>query len=185
MPSTADFSCVEKSAICSLLACRPLPFIGVVGAKFEMMTSFTAEPGRKRAYDSGLRWRIIYQRIGMNYTYQKIAHNLNISVCTAQRIFQRFKATNSVDPTSIKSRECLHSLLNFISVFDNPAHELCSIIHSTFNISVSPPTVCRVLRRHGITRKKMQQVASEMRHLERSIYGTNIPVQETHVCLGR
>jgi hypothetical protein len=40
------------------------------------MASFTAEPGRKRAYDKDLRWRIVYQRIGMNYTYQRIAQNL-------------------------------------------------------------------------------------------------------------
>ena len=132
-----------------------------------MMTT-TAEPGRKRPYDGDLRWRIVYQRIGMNFTYQRIARNLNISTSTAQKIFKRFETTGSIEPTSSKTKVHLHSLDQHTEIYligtvlENSSvylDELCLMIHNTFNINVSPPTICRVLRRHGITRKKVRQVA--------------------------
>ncbi len=53
----------------------------------------SAEPGRKKAYGINLRWRVVYQRIGMNLTYDKIATNLNIAASTAYSIFTRFQQT--------------------------------------------------------------------------------------------
>ena len=44
---------------------------------------FSAEPNRKRPYDRDLRWRIVFQRIGMGLQYDKIAQNLNVSTSTA------------------------------------------------------------------------------------------------------
>ena len=38
----------------------------------------SAEPGRKAAYSSDLRWRIIWQRFGMELCFRKVAENLNI-----------------------------------------------------------------------------------------------------------
>ena len=46
-----------------------------------------------RPYDRDLRWRIVFQRIGMGLQYDKIAQNLNVSTSTAYRIFSRFDAT--------------------------------------------------------------------------------------------
>ena len=43
----------------------------------------SAEPGRRTAYSINLRWRIVYQRIGMNLSLEKIASNLNVSTSTA------------------------------------------------------------------------------------------------------
>ena len=40
----------------------------------------SAEPVRKRAYSVDLRWRIVYQRIGMDLPFSKIAKNLNVAI---------------------------------------------------------------------------------------------------------
>ena len=47
-------------------------------ATFKSAIGMSAEPNRKRAYSSDIRWRIVYQRVGMELTYPKIATNLNI-----------------------------------------------------------------------------------------------------------
>ena len=48
------------------------------------------------------------------------------------------------------------------SWLDNPAlylnEKLFDVDH---NVVVSPPTMCRIIRRHGFTRKKIQQIASQ------------------------
>ena len=47
---------------------------------------------------------------------------------------------------------------------ENPSlylKELCCEIYQATGVSVSGTTVCRVLRRNGFTRKKVQQVAKQ------------------------
>jgi len=51
----------------------------------------SAEPGRKAAYSSDLRWRIIWQRYGMELSFRKAAENLSISLGTTYNIRQLFE----------------------------------------------------------------------------------------------
>ena len=37
--------------------------------------------------------------------------------------------------------------------------EICQSIHSTSGVNVSEPTLCRILQKHGLTRKKIRQEA--------------------------
>ena len=49
-------------------------------------------------------------------------------------------------------------------VFENPAlylGEMCQHVRDVLSVDVSPPTVCRLLKRFGITRKKIRQVAKQ------------------------
>ena len=48
--------------------------------------------------------------------------------------------------------------------------EICQCIQSTFAITVSEPTVCRILRRHGLTRKKIRHEALQRSSLLRGRY---------------
>ena len=106
----------------------------------------------------------------MNLRYTKIAQNLNISVSTAQKIFKRFDLSGSVKPITLKSKTYLcsldeHSEIYLVgAVLDDPSlylDDLCSKLGDQFNITVSPSTVCRVLHRYGMTRKKIRQVAAQ------------------------
>ena len=61
-----------------------------------MYLTMSAEPGRKKSYDSDLCWRVVYQRIGRGLPYEKIAKNLDIAISTAHRVYFRFLRTSEV-----------------------------------------------------------------------------------------
>ena len=142
-----------------------------------MSTSTTAEPGRRRPYDKDLRWRIVYQRIDMNLTFNKIASNLNVSTATAQKVFTKFELTGHVDPKSAdrSATRCYdeHQEL-IIGMFMQESSlylgELCQQIHDITGLDVSPATVCRLLKRYGMTRKKIRQVAQQRCHSLRGAF---------------
>ena len=128
----------------------------------------SAEPGRKTVYSNDLRWPIVYQKKTMNLPLVKIAQNLNVAVSKVHRIYRLFEGSGTVDPLSPRKRlDCrrldLRSELYVVGVIlENPSMylgELCIEIMHVFGIEISPSTACRTLRRYGLTRKKIRQVA--------------------------
>ena len=69
----------------------------------------SAEPGRKAAYSSDLRWRVVWQRIGMELSFREIASNLCLSLGTVYNHFKLFELTGEVKP-KICSRENVRAL---------------------------------------------------------------------------
>lgn len=132
----------------------------------------SAEPGRKAPYSEDLRWRVVWQRIGMDLSFREIASNLCLSLGTVYNHFKRFKETGDVSATAsnrVSTRVLSeHEELIIVGLlFDNPAiylSEVCQKIVTLAGIEVSPATVCRVIHRNGFTRKKIQLVA-----LQRSV----------------
>ena len=133
--------------------------------------ALSAEPGRKRAYDRDLRWRIVYQRLAMNLNFLDIAKNVNIAVSTVHRTYHLFQLTGDVAAsdapckkrydTSQRKLVQQEELFVIGAVLANPAiymHEVCQEINDV-GITVSPPTICRLLHSYGMTRKKIRQVA--------------------------
>ena len=55
------------------------------------------EPNRVRAYQDDLRWRMVYQRKALGYSYKSIATNLGVDIATVWRIVQLFQRTGSVN----------------------------------------------------------------------------------------
>ena len=49
-------------------------------------------------------------------------------------------------------------------------HEICSEVHKFSGKSVSESTVCHVLRRHGLTRKKVRMVALQICQYLRAMF---------------
>lgn len=129
----------------------------------------STEPGRKRAYSTDIRLRVVYQRIGMGLRFYEIAKNLNIATSTAFRIFKQFETSGDIGiPDTQKSRQELrsldeHSELIVIGlILETPTlylHEICQTIQEVTSISVSQATICRLLKRYGFSRKKVKQVA--------------------------
>ena len=179
----SGFQFRSKIAYCAVaLAClRTALFFAACGASYcyrnticilrlkrLLAMSMSAEPGRKKAYSIDLRWRIVYQRIGMNFTYERIGKNLNISMSTAHRTYKIFLTTGNVDPVLCTRRAQLRKLderseLCVIGlVFARPSlylGELCQELLEVTGVEASPPTICRLLKSYGITRKKIRQVA--------------------------
>ena len=132
------------------------------------MTSL--EPARTTAYSPDIGWRVVWQRLGLNYRYKDIAMRLQIGVGTAHRIVKKFELTGDVAllkrSPRIDSRKLdeHHELYILGLVAENSAVtlcEICSKIEKATNVSVSGPTVCRVLRRNNFMRKKILQVAKQ------------------------
>lgn len=129
----------------------------------------SAEPTRRRPYDNDLRWRVVYQRMGMNLSLKKIARNLNISISTVHRVCARFELTGSVEAAKRQKRrndvrrlDERNELFVIGLVVDNPTWylgELCRKVYEVCDVHVSPATVCRLLRSYGFTRKKVKNIA--------------------------
>lgn len=72
--------------------------------------ALSAEPGRTSPYSGDIGWRIVWQKIGMGFSFRRIATNLQISVGTAHRIFNRFVVTGDVSPKKRPARPDLRRL---------------------------------------------------------------------------
>ena len=145
--------------------------------------AMSAEPGRTKAYSVDLRWRIVWERIGQDLTYREIATNLCVSLGTVSNIMKLFETTGCVDPKAQPLREDLrklddhHELYILGPLYDNPAlqlHEICTKVEEITTVVVTVPTVCQLLRRNGITRKKIRQVALQRSSDMRAEFIANI-----------
>ena len=136
----------------------------------------SAEPGRKAPYSIDLRHRMIWQKIGMGLTFRAVARNLNVAVGTVHNVLCRFEETGEVDPkhpnkTSTRKLSSNEELIIVGLILDNPGlylGEICQTIADITGTRVSPPTVCRILHKHGLTRKKIQQVALQRSAITRA-----------------
>ena len=146
-----------------------------------IMTS--AEPGRRTPYSLDLRWRIIWQRIGMELSYRRTAANLNVALGTVYNINRLFKKTGDVLPNKIPRRNELRLLSHSDELFiigliiDSPSYylsELCNAIEDVCGKRVSPSTVCKIIHKHGFTRKKLQHVAKQRSVIYRGLYMAEI-----------
>ena len=127
--------------------------------------ALSAEPARKAAYSDDLRWRVVWQRI-QEKSFREIATNLNISVGTVHNIWQKFEVTGDISKKIPAERERLldehHEMLILGILTIHPymyLSELSWYIHSVTGTVVSNSTICRLLKRHGYIRKKIQYIA--------------------------
>ena len=131
---------------------------------FEIGIVMSAEPGRKRAYTADIRWRIIYQRMALELPFDEKATHLNIATSTAHQIYHQFELTGDIRPVSRSEPRPEARALDEHNgvILNNPTlylDELCQTTLALTDVSVSPSTVCRMMRRYGITRKCVRQVA--------------------------
>lgn len=157
------------------------------------MTS--AEPCRRKAYHSDLRWRVVWQRLALNLTFEQIATNLNIAVSTAKSVFSLFEITGDValklvDGPRIEQRKLDDHMELFILglILEKPSlylSEICDMVERVSTIKVSQATICRLLKRHGLTRKKVRQVALQRSDSLRGIFIAQALMykRELFVCL--
>ena len=117
------------------------------------MTS--AEPKRTAPYSQDIGWRIVWQRLGMNYSFRQIATctRLMISVGTAHRILKRFEATGDVSPVQRSVRQSCRKLwMNYMNCMScvsfwttlacTSMKSACLRIREATNVEVSQATVC-------------------------------------------
>ena len=133
-------------------------------------------------FSNDLRWRIIWQRKVLNFKYEKIARNLNISVGAAYNTCRRFERTGDVAPSFRKGgiKKALHQFEEFLIIHTfliDPGtylHEFKRNIEGYTGTDISLPTILRTLRRHGFSRQKLRQVALQRSELDRLQYMAEI-----------
>ena len=128
------------------------------------------EPRRKAPCSCDLRWRVVWLRISQDLTFREIGQRLCIALRTAHAVFTKFEETGEVEPLKQPLKEdqrkldCHHELLLIALVLEPPTsylHELRGMLHEATGVCVSEATICRVLKRHGLTRKKVHLVAQQ------------------------
>ena len=110
----------------------------------------------------------MWQRLSLELTFKQIATRLNIAVSTAKNIYSLFEITGDVESKLIGPRRELRKLDDHMEllilglILDNPSlylSEVCEKIEELSGILVSQATVCRLLKKYGLTRKKVRQIA--------------------------
>ena len=100
----------------------------------------SAEPGRKAPYVADLRWRMIWQRIGMELPYRTISANLNVALGTVHHINRRFVEIGDVHPKVAPQRTCLRTLSHSDELYilgliiDSPSRYLSEVCHAVEDV---------------------------------------------------
>jgi len=103
-------------------------------------------------------------------SFRTIARNVNVSLGTVSNIISLFERTGDVETKQPRPRPHLHKLdegdeFSIIgTVMQHPnMHllEICKEIELLSGVSVSPSTICRLLKRYNFSRKKLQFIATE------------------------
>lgn len=148
----------------------------------------SAEPGRKAPYSKDLRWRVVWQRIGMELSYREISKNLCLSLGTVHNHFKLFEHTGEV-AAKTSNREATRTLSEYDELtvvgllLDDPSmylSEVCQKIAALTGIVVSPATICRVIHRNGFTRKKIRRVALQQSVEYRGRFFAEVQFYDVH-----
>ena len=130
------------------------------------MASF--ESKRTKAYESDLRWRMVYQSSVQGLTLREIASNLNVDHSTVCRVLKIFEETGNVEPGKSSGRpKTLNVYDEFIiieNVLENPSiylHEIKEDLRTTTGRELDESTICRFLHRNGFSRQKLRLVAQQ------------------------
>ncbi len=142
-----------------------------------MATGYSAESYRTTAYSCDMRWRMIFQRIGMGLPITTIAknlNNLNIDRSTVSRIVTRFETTGDVEPIKKKGAQSKISVYDEFCIIDSivekPSmylHEIQQKVLETTGTQIDASTVCRFLK-NNFSRKKLSLVALQQNAASRA-----------------
>jgi transposase len=114
------------------------------------------------AYSIDLRQKILHayeRRLG---SQRALAHLFGVSLAFVEKVLRQQRTTGTIGPKPHaggqrrRLNEAAHVVLRQL-VHDDPdltLHELCTRIATETSVRVSVPTMCRVLQRLGLPRKK-------------------------------
>ena len=119
------------------------------------------EPHRSSAYSEDMRWRIIWQKYTLGYTFATIATNLNVDLSTIRRVLDTFSATGTVAkvyPTENAFRKITEPVKFFIVhlILEKPGiylREITAEVRSTLGVELTESAVCKFLSKTGFTRQ--------------------------------
>ena len=142
-----------------------------------MFVSWSRSMTMPKSYSADLRWRIVWQVCLQGKCVEEVARGLYVSEKSVRRYVDLYVTSGEV--TREQSHHSPHRKLNDFeeltllqSVLSKPGlylRELQQELQEVTGSWVDVSTICRTLRRLGLTRKKMKRVAiqrSEVRRVE-------------------
>ncbi len=117
-----------------------------------------------KPYSDDLRWRMIYQRLFYERSYEEIASQLFVCPKTVYRTIRKFLNTSDVKssplgrPTGSVTLFPHEEYIIMDCILRTPQIQLHEIANHIFNVTGSafgPETLCRAVYRLGITRQKV------------------------------
>ena len=126
-----------------------------------MKTSY--EPSCSSTYSEDLRWRMIWQREGLGYTYGEISVNLGVDASTVQRTVTLFINTGSVHKRPHPKDKAARKLTPIAQLFvlnlvvKKPGiylHDIQKELQVSLLLEVNLSTLCKFLHTNGFTHKK-------------------------------
>ena len=145
----------------------------------------SCEVNRCSSYSDDLRWRMVWQRLSLQRTYQQIGVNLNVDPSTVQRTVELFEQTGSVSKRPYpsgrvpKKLSYVVELIILNKVLTNPATKLNEIkveLHETYGVDLCESTICEYLCKMGFSHKKLSFVAEQQDHLLRAKFISDVSV---------
>lgn len=115
-----------------------------------------------KPYSTDLRQKIVETKHKTNQSTQQLANRFGVSYSFVYRLLKRYEAIQSIEPSPHgggKPPLVYPQQLNLVSQLveeDNDAtlEQLCNRLEEKTQIKVSVPTMCRLLQKLDLTRKK-------------------------------
>ncbi len=156
-------------------------------AIFELnkMSKHSCEPARSSAYSEDLRWKIVWQREGLELTLDEVAANLCVYVSTVHRVVKHFSTSGTVGKKSYSSINRPTKLTKPVQltilhlVLEKPGIYLWEIqqeLQWLYALDIAPSTICMFLK----TRKKMQLVALQRNEELRATFMSDVSLYKPH-----
>ena len=148
--------------------------------------AYSSEPGRRKAYQVDLRWRMVWQRLVQGFSLQVVACNLSVDPSTVQRVCKKFELVGTVEKKKyICSNHPLKKLTKPVQfvllhlVLRRPGIYLTEIQQELFvqlGLKVSAALICNFLKKTNFTRKKMQLIAAQRDEELRSTFVIDVTI---------
>ncbi len=145
----------------------------------------SCEPHRCSAYSEDLRWRMVWQSEGLEYTHATVAQNLWVDRSTVSRTLQLFRTTGSVCKKLYPKEKAFRKLttpaqmLILNLVIKKPGIYLRDIQEEVLHLlllEVDVSTIRRFLHSSGLTRQKLCLVATKRDEFLRQQYILDVSI---------
>ena len=144
--------------------------------------AFSCEPLRTSAYSEDLRWRMVWQRYALGYTFKTIGTNLDVDPSTVQRTVNLFEVTGSVQKRQYSQVSIQKKITPSVEVIiytlvvQQPGillRELQSELRD-YGVEVGLSTICQFLHRSGFSRQKMVLIAKQRDEHLRAVFAMDV-----------
>ena len=145
----------------------------------------SCESKRSSAYSEDLRWRMVYQSLGLRLPNSDIAKNLCVDVSTVERTVKLYNQTGSVSKKKYDKSNLPRKLTETVKfyiielILQHPGiylREVEAELQEILAVELSESAICGFLRSHGFSRQKMQIIARQRDEIERLRFVSELTV---------